>query len=160
MSDQLNKRIELLPKGEFSIKDAGGQQLRGRFSMYALNRFCKSAKVESYLALFQKLVFQMTLEEYAELVMIGLQDFHRGQPNTAPITSIEAIMDLIDDLGGVSSQEFNDLIRHAIDRVGLVKPSEDAKSEQPTPEELEAKKKERNANIASNPSSSESSNPA
>ena len=130
-------KIELLPQGEFSIT-LGETVVKGRFSMYALDRFC-SSKDLNYLEAIGKITLGMTIREYAELVEIGIQDkFYRDHPEKCP-WNVTKIMDEIFDPLGFGSQELLGLFKHAVGRLTNVK--EKAKADKEHEAKTEEKKK-------------------
>lgn len=142
------KIVELLPKGKFIIHQQSGDSvkpLKGRFSMYVLDRFCIDKKIESYITLLQKIMVGMTVGEYADLIKFALDDYHRDQDNGCGLSRRD-IMDLIDEtLDGISSEHFDGLIKHAIGRVANLKKLEDA-AEKLTAAQEEEKKSDLNVN--------------
>ena len=64
--------IELLPEGVFLITLKGGEKIKGKFSMYALDRFAESKNLQSYFEVIAKISVGMKLREYAELIVFAL----------------------------------------------------------------------------------------
>ena len=118
---QENKfNIELLPQGVFVITLDDGQIIRGRFSMYALNRFCKSKEI-TYFEAIGRITIGMTIEEYAELVVFALQDYYRMdfeqcRLGTDKWTS-ELVMDKIFEPLGFGNKTMLDFFKHAVGRL-------------------------------------------
>lgn len=142
MSEQKKTSVELLPGGEFIITDSKEQKIKGRFSMYALDRFCDLKKVDSYLILLEKITIGMRLKDYADLILIAFQDYHRKRPEDVKM-EMSDVMDMVDELGGVSSTAFNDLIKHAIGRVADMKKIDEAMQKQLEGESKEEKDKKK-----------------
>lgn len=114
-------KLALEPRGVFVITLESGQIVKGRFSMHALNRFCEQQKIESYLSLWEKIVLGMTLGNYADLILIALQDYYRLDTAQCP-WNVEKIMDdILDPMGGAGSDEFLSLVKHAIGRISPMK---------------------------------------
>lgn len=116
MSD--TKKLDLLPAGAFVINKQDGTKVQGRFSMYMLDRFCESLKVDSYLVMYNKLLKGAKLHEYATLIQMAIEDYHRSDFKAAGL-SVEKVMDEIIDsaLGGISTEDFDALIGHAMGRI-------------------------------------------
>ena len=116
--------IELLPQGVFLITLADGQVIKGRFSMYALNRFCKSKGI-TYFEAIGKITLGMTIEEYAELVVYGLQDYYRKDFEQCGIVidgnkqkwDTELVMDLVFEPLGFGNARMLDFLKHAVGRL-------------------------------------------
>lgn len=138
--------LELLPKGQFVINKPNGF-LKGRFSMFMLDRFCEAKGIENYLTLLEKIMVGMKLGDYAELIQMAIEDYYRKDYSIAEITKAD-ICDLIDELlGGVAGEDFGKLIRHAIGRVADVKKIEEAAAKTMTTAEAEEKKSELNPDL-------------
>lgn len=122
----MNSNLELLPKGQFIIKDEK-QAVKGRFSMYVLSRFCEEMNIENFLTLLEKIMVGLTVRQYATLVLLAIQDYHRNTETQGGYT-LEYVMDvLIDDvLDGMASKEFRSLIEHAVGRVANLKAADEA----------------------------------
>ena len=98
--------------------------------MVAFDRFCTTGRDITYFELIQKIGLAMRLGDYADLILYAFQDYYRTDPKQCPVTR-EMVLDLIDELGGVSEQ-FMTIIKHAVGRIaGQVKSEsqEDGKSE-------------------------------
>jgi hypothetical protein len=107
------QKIELLPKGGF-VLHGEKEAYKGRFSMYALDRFCTETGVENYFALIEKISSGMSLKNYAELLRCALNDTERGNEKYA----IDTVFDLFDELfDGVEDANFIALLYHAIGRI-------------------------------------------
>ena len=142
MSEQ-TKIIELLPGGAFLINRKEGASVKGRFSMYMLDRFCVEKGIDNYLVLFDKLTKGMRPGEYVELILLAIKDYFRGKEEACE-WDIKKLSDLLDEeLDGLTSVAFDELIRHAIGRIVNIKPFIEA-AKTLTPEEEESKKKESN----------------
>lgn len=128
MTEQ-NPTYELLKNGQFIIVKSDGQRLKGRFSMYALDRFCEEKKVDNYFSLLQKITIGMKVGDYADLVLIALQDYYRNDPIQLQLNRNE-VMDLFDDMGGIPAML--PLFKHAIDRVSNVNDTEKSATETET----------------------------
>lgn len=127
--------IELLPEGKFMLTLKDGQKIRGRFSMYALNRFCVKKGI-NYFEAIAMITMAMTIEDYAELVLFGIEDYYRKDYNQCcfikdekPVRwTTEEVMDQVFENFGFGSEVLLGLFKHAIGRLTTVK--EDAKSEE------------------------------
>lgn len=112
--------LKLLPKGAFIITQ-DGQSTKGRFSMYALDRFCEEKKIPDYLTLLEKINIGMSLGDYADLIRIAFEDYFRDKPESSGWDK-RKVMDMVDDVfDGVKDPGFKNLIEHAIGRVVDVK---------------------------------------
>lgn len=134
-------KIELQPAGNFLIHLASEQYIKGRFSMYALNRFCEQKGNISYLELWEKITIGMKVKEYAELILFGLQDFYREDVKQCPWTTEKIMDDIIDPVGGLASKQFLSLVKHA---VGRVAPMEEEPAQTEAAGELEAGAEKKN----------------
>lgn len=131
MIDVKDITIELLPKGEFIIQHKNGQKDKGRFSMYVLDRFCQAKSIANYFELLEKIVTGMSVGDYADLVLMALQDYYRKKPETCEYDR-DKVLDLLDELGGLASDDFTRLVRHAIDRIAILKKDDATASPQPS----------------------------
>lgn len=119
-----NFNIELLPQGAFLITLSDGKFIKGRFSMYALNRFCESKGI-TYLEAVGKITLGMTIREYAELVLVGLQDMYREDYEQCQVVcngekkkwTVDLVMDLIFEPLGFGNKKMLDFFKHAIGRL-------------------------------------------
>lgn len=110
-------KLELLPQGAFLLTLTDGQQIKGRFSMYALNRFGKSNNAENYFELIQKIAVGMGLEDYAELIAVAIQDYYRKDFKQC-VWDAEKVMDeILEPMGGTAGPDFVTLIKHAVGRL-------------------------------------------
>jgi hypothetical protein len=116
--------IELQPQGWFllTLTDADDviHKVKGRFSMYALNRFCETKNV-TYLQLIGKITLGMKIVEYAELVLMALEDMYRKDIEQCRLMgerwTTEMVMDLIFEPLGFGNKKALDFFQHAIGRV-------------------------------------------
>lgn len=150
MEQEQKKPLELLPKGAFII-NTKDKPLKGRFSMYVLDLFCIRKEISSYLVLVQRIVVGMSLGDYAELILIAIDDYYRNMEQKSGLTKAD-IMDMIDEeLDGISTEEFKSLVFHAVGRVANVKKiEEDLKNQAAEAEGTEAdeqKKTELTSNL-------------
>lgn len=159
MSDEQVKKIELLPGGKFFIT-VNDKKVKGRFSMLMLDRFCVSKNIDNYLTLFDLLTKGLRPIEYAEFVLMAIQDYFRDNEDQCEWTEIKVADTIIDEaLDGLSSPEFDQLMRHAIGRIVNIKPFVEAANKLTAEEESE-KKKELKSNSTVNSSNSDASSQA
>lgn len=152
MSEERN--LELLPQGAFVINRGGGQKIKGRFSMYVLDRFCVSRKIESYITLLERITLGMSVGDYADLILMALEDYFRNNPSALGLNKAD-VCDIIDErLNGVAGADFGQLVRHAIGRVADVKKVEEVAMKL-TGADLEEKKSESNKDSSEPPSGKE-----
>lgn len=119
-----NIEIELQPQGWFvlSLTDAEAQthKVKGRFSMYALNRFCEQHNI-TYLQAIGKISVGMTIGEYAELVLVALEDMYRRDVEQCKLQdqrwTKEMVMDLVFEPLGLGNKKMLNLFKHAIGRL-------------------------------------------
>jgi hypothetical protein len=134
------KIIELLPGGKFFINRKDGKAVKGRFSMYMLDRFCLQNGIDNYLTLFDKLSKGMRPGEYVDMILMAIHDYFRDNEDTCEWNK-KTLSDLLDDeLDGMTSDEFDQLMRHAIGRVVNIKPFIEAANKLTAEEEEEKKK--------------------
>lgn len=125
------KQIKLLPRGQFILTLHNDQEVKGRFSMVAIDRFCDIKKIESYFTLLQHIAIGMSIKDYALFISCALQDYHRNDYNNAPFGANE-VMDMLDQLEkGFSDPSFKGLIRHGISRITELKEEEPGKAVDP-----------------------------
>src|SRR5436190_13861465 len=126
-----NATVELLDKGQFIITyfpDGIEKKIKGRFTMVAFDRFCTTGRDITYFELIQKIGLAMKLGDYADLILYAFQDYYRTDPKQCPVTR-ENVLDIIDELGGVS-EKFMTIIKHAVGRIaGQVAETEEVKSQ-------------------------------
>ena len=111
-------KIELLPKGKFLLRATGEDgkdaEYRGRFSMYAIDRFCAIAGVDNYFSLIEKISAGMSLRDYATLLMCALNESRADDSGY----DVKQVMYIFDDVfDGVEDPDFIRLIYHAIGRI-------------------------------------------
>lgn len=119
------KKIELLPKGKFSLTQSpsgspleGGEcaPIRGQFSMYAIDRFCLMTGVDNYFQLVEKIVSGMSVGDYARLLQCALNE---NRPEDNELTTRE-VMGIFDDVfDGMEDPDFIALLYHAIGRISI-----------------------------------------
>ena len=110
-------KIELLPQGVFVITLTNGQFVKGRFSMYALDRFSESKGLTDYMSAVVKITMGMKLHEYAELLVMAFQDYYRQDFAQCP-WNVERVMDeIIDPMGGLGNAQSLRLFKHAVGRL-------------------------------------------
>jgi hypothetical protein len=120
--------IELLPKGCFLVTLENNQSVKGRFSIYALDRFCEKRKL-TYMQAFTAIAVGLSLSDYAELTLFALQDYYREDVSQCP-WSINRVMDDIMDPMGMGSDMSLSFFKHAIGRLATIKEqAEPAKNE-------------------------------
>ena len=110
-------KIDLSGRGGFLVTTEDGQFHKGRFSMYALDRFCVAKGVESYLTLIYKLTVGMTLRDYADLVLIALQDYFREDIKQCHWTADKVMDEIFEPAGGMASKKLLQLFTHAVGRI-------------------------------------------
>lgn len=139
---QENKfRVELLPKGMFLITLESGVTVKGRFSMFALDRFAQQKELNSYLELIPKITMGMTIKEYAELVVVALEDYYREDFEQCAVTidgkrerwTAQLVMDeIFESMGGLGNEQSLSLFKHAIGRLTeIVEPEDEKKNRRP-----------------------------
>ena len=118
-----NFNIELFPQGVFVITLLDGKKIRGRFSMYALNRFCE-AKGVNYLQAIGKITLGMTIKEYAELIVFALEDLYREDfelcRHNEQRWTVAKVMDDILDPMGLGTATALSFFEHAVGRLGQI----------------------------------------
>lgn len=126
MNNPTNKAsLQLMPDGVFLVTLANGQHVKGRFSMYALDRFCNSKEIKSYFLLFQKITIGMTIGEYAELVLIAIQDYYREDVTQCLWTKVKVMDEIFEGFGGFASNDLLALFKHAIGRLNEIVDEDD-----------------------------------
>jgi hypothetical protein len=135
--------LELLPQGQFIITKKDGQKIKGRFSMYVLDRFCETKGIDNYLKLLEAIMTGLKLSDYAELILFAFQDYYRSNLDLCEYKNKNDVMDFIDEhLDGMSSDEIDTLVRHAVGRMTNIKKVEEAVKKQITDAEEAEKKSE------------------
>jgi hypothetical protein len=109
-------KIELFENGEFSITTKSFGIVRGRFSMSALDFFCEQHNIESYLELLMKVKAGMKIGQYADYILSGIKDVCRREKTECKLLK-EDVLDIIDEFGGISSDEFIKLMKHGYSRI-------------------------------------------
>jgi hypothetical protein len=138
---ETKSNLKLLPQGAFLIQKEDEQVIKGRFSMYVLDRFCVEKGIESYVVLLDRIIAGMTVGDYGDLILMAIQDYYRANPDNCGMKRAD-VFDMIDKyLDGISSDDFEDLMRHGIGRVGNIKKMEDA-AKKLSPEQETEKKSE------------------
>jgi len=135
---QENKvNIELLPEAAFVITLADGQKIKGRFSMYTLDRFAERKELGNYFEIIAKLTVGMKLNEYAELLVLAFEDYYRrdfeqccvlidGKPER---WTVDLVFDqVLDKIGGLASNTARRLFEHAVGRLTEVVDDDEKKN--------------------------------
>lgn len=112
--------LELQDKGQFVFTDEAGQHYKGRFSIHALNRFCKAKNIDGYFSILEKITIGMSLEDYAELILFAFQDYYREDYTQCKWTTEKVMDEMIDVMGGIT-EKFMDLVKHGVNRIAPVK---------------------------------------
>lgn len=124
--DKSNFGIELMPKGKFLITLESGIKVKGRFSMYALDRFAEAKGAKSYADVLVKITMGMSIREYAELVVYALEDYYRDDTEQCRVMvdgsnkrwTADLVMDLIfESMGGLGNKTSLDFFKHAVGRL-------------------------------------------
>jgi hypothetical protein len=115
--------IELFENGEFSITSKSFGIVKGRFSMAALDFFCEQHNIESHLELLMKIKTGMRIGQYAEYILSGIKDHCRREKSECRISK-EDVMDMIDEYGGISNDEWIKLMKHGYSRIVKLKEQE------------------------------------
>lgn len=119
--------LELLPQGEFIVTRKDGQRIKGRFSMYVLDRFCEAKGIDNYLTILEKILSGMKPKDYATLILYAFQDYYRSDVNLCDFKTEIEVLDFIDaELNGLSGDDIDALVRHAVGRMMNVKKVEAA----------------------------------
>ncbi|MGQ0739539.1 MAG: hypothetical protein ACT4OJ_10800, partial [Bacteroidota bacterium] len=100
-------------------------------SIYALNRFCESKDI-TYLQAIGKITIGMKIREYAELVLIALEDYYREDFEQCAHNgfrwTVDRVMDHILDPMGFGNEMMAGLFKHAVGRLGnILEPETDDK---------------------------------
>lgn len=130
--------IETLPQGgEFILTLKNGKdpkKIRGRFSLYALDRFCSDRDL-TFLQAIGKITLGMKLQEYADLLLYALQDYFREDFSQAGMDwdgsriswTRETVFDyILDPMGGMGNADSLKLFKHAVGRLGAIMEDEPA----------------------------------
>src|SRR6185369_13638943 len=102
MSETKEKNLELLPQGAFFVtRDNEGNKIKGRFSIYVLDRFCESRSINNYITLLERIIIGMSVGDYADLMLMAFEDYFRKNPTSLGMSRAD-VMDMIDErLGGI-----------------------------------------------------------
>jgi hypothetical protein len=135
---QENKvKIELLPEAAFVITLADGQKIKGRFSMYTLDRFAERKELGNYFEIIAKLTVGMKLNEYAELLIIAFEDYYRRDFEQCCVVingesqrwTMELVFDqVLEKIGGLASNTARRLFEHAVGRLTEVVDEDEKKN--------------------------------
>lgn len=107
-------KLELLPKGKFSLLEEGSAPVKGCFSMYAIDNFCQLAGVNNYFNLIERISTGMSVRDYATLLMCALNEA-RAEDDQLTVKQAMGIFDDVFD--GIEDPDFIRLIYHAIGRI-------------------------------------------
>lgn len=135
---------ELLPQGEFILTlnmKTSNPKIKGRFSLYALDRFCAAKDNITYLQAIGKITLGMKISEYAELLVYALQEPFRANPDEAGVTidgqkiywCTETVLDYILDPMGLGSEISLSLFKHAVGRLGSIIETKDESPDKKKP---------------------------
>lgn len=115
--------IELFENGEFSITTKSFGIVKGRFSMNALDFFCEEHKIDSYLEMLIKIRGGMKIGQYGDYILAAVKDKARREKSDCKLKK-EDILDIIDECGGLQSNEFVNLMKHGYGRIVKLKGSD------------------------------------
>lgn len=130
-------KLDLLPKGAFIIRLESGP-VKGRFSMFALDRFATDKGITSYMQLIAKITLGMSIKEYAELVLYAIQDYYREDYTQCSVVikeksqrwTADLVMDqILEELGGLGNKTTLELFKHAVGRLSELVPEEEEEEE-------------------------------
>ncbi len=136
--------FELRPKGEFLLQLEDGQYVKGRFSMYALDRFAEHYKLDTYFRLMAKISMGMGIKDYCRLILFAIEDYYRQDVEQCCLTvqleegslpvkkrwTVDLVNDLILEnleLGNEKSKQF---FSHAIGRIAKITDEEKEEGEE------------------------------
>lgn len=128
--------VELLPEAAFVITLTNGAKIKGRFSMYALDRFAERKGLNNYFEIIGKLTLGMKLNEYAELLIVAFEDYYRKDFEQCFVVidgekknwTVELVFDeVLEKIGGLGSDTARQLFEHAVGRLTEVVQPEDEK---------------------------------
>lgn len=108
--------MQVLPRGFFYFEDAEGKEIKGRFSTWAMNRFCARTGIKNLQEMFEALTSGVSIQAIGEFLLSAVEYNYKGGQK-CPYTIDEAL-DWVDDLGGLSVA--TSLIAEAIS-IGTVK---------------------------------------
>jgi hypothetical protein len=128
--------VEILPEAAFLIRLHTGEVVKGRFSMYALDRFAEKKGLDNYFEIIGKLTVGMKLHEYAELLLVAFEDYYRRDFDQCCVViddkkvrwTVELVFDLVlEKIGGLASNAARQLFEHAVGRLAEVVQADDEK---------------------------------
>lgn len=100
-------QVKLLERGRFIITDDNNAEHKGRFCAGAIDRFCSLNGIENIIDFYSKIP-KMLVRDHANLIICAME-YEQELDN---IYTTRMVLDWIDDMGGIMSENFTDLLRH------------------------------------------------
>ena len=105
-------KLELLPRKEFEITLESGEIIRGKYSNWALKRFCDK-KGLSLAQLQDRLNAEnVTLDDVVQTVLCAVEHKQRESGQPFKYSDFD-VCNWIEEMGGFDSEDFARLQRHA-----------------------------------------------
>ena len=103
--------IQLLPHGSFFIT-IDDKQVKGKFDMMCIENFCTLHNIPGIIALTELFERGMMPSQYADFILCGIHRTY-GSPEHCELKK-ENILDWIQSIGGLSSNDFLKLMAHGM----------------------------------------------
>lgn len=103
-------KVDLLPRKEFIITLDDGKEIKGKYGVWSLARFCK--KNDLTIAQLQaRASVDYTVGDMIEMILCAVEQYAREHGESFSYNDVHAGM-WIDELGGFGSENLNALAAH------------------------------------------------
>lgn len=106
------QRLELLPRGAFTIATFDFGVISGRFCTWSLKRFCDKTGIKSFSEMVERLGANLYIDDLAAFLLSAVEYTFNKQGVPCNYT-VEDAYEWIDDAGGL--QSFSVLVNHAFE---------------------------------------------
>lgn len=104
--------LNLLPRKEFEITLEDGTIINGQFSLWAVKRFCDKLKLTLSQLGERMQADKVTMDDTCQVLLCAVEYKTRKAGKPFGYTDIDAC-DWIERLGGIESENYLNLMRHA-----------------------------------------------
>ena len=116
--------VNLLPRKEFEVTLTDGTVIKGQFGTWAMKRFCD----KKGLGLSEAGTALTTLGGLVDYLLCAVEYSARKTGSQFSYTDVHAC-DWVDDMGGMSSDNFTNLMKHSQDEYAVQSTDEEKKTD-------------------------------
>ncbi len=104
--------LNLLPRKSFEILLDDGSVVRGQYSLWSVKRYCDLKKLSLAQLEDQLSIENIALDDIVKLILCAVEYSTRKEQKGFAFTDID-VCDWIEQLGGITSENYHALIGHA-----------------------------------------------